>query len=540
MKSRLGRLGTPRVSPALLMLLLLPLLTVLPAVPIDETRYLSIAWEMRQTASWITLHLNGLPYVDKPPLLFWMVNASWSVLGVSLWSARAMVLLVGMGCVELCRRLERRLAPDASGQAAWLLMGFIFFALFSGVVMFDITLCFCVLLGFLAIVTYVQTGSRNALLLLFVASILGVLAKGPVALLHLALPILAARWWSAGEHPSSWRKVIAMVLVAVLGGLPTLLWAWAAVHNLSATDAHNLLLRQTAGRVVESFAHKRPFWWYLPWLPALLLPWPILLRWRRVSVVARETAGSAAARFGLSASIPALIAFCLVSGKQLHYLLPLLPGVALLLGTWLRRDRELLSSRRMWAMVVVFAVLWLWSRFGRPPMPLVDINGDTAIWLHLLSASLIALAALYLLISRRERAERRATVAMLLLTMALLPIARVQVLGAMDLSGIAQRVASLRERGVPIARSDDEPGLITFLARLPEPLAGAPDPIAWAKQYPDGYFLFYSGRGSVPPDVEDSAKFANGWVGLVSSQAALADPKLLTRPPKSKRGLAVN
>ncbi len=540
MNSRLGRLGTLRVSPALLMLLLLPLLTVLPAVPIDETRYLSIAWEMRQAGSWITLHLNGLPYVDKPPLLFWMINASWSVLGISLWSARAMVLLFGMGCVELCRRLELRLAPDASGQAAWLLMGFIFFALFSGVVMFDVTLCFCVLLGFLAIVTYVQTGSRGALLMLFVGSVLGVLTKGPVALLHLALPILAARWWSAAGQPASWRKVVAMVLVALLGGLPTLLWAWAAVHNLSSADANNLLLRQTAGRVVESFAHKRPFWWYLPWVPVLLLPWPILVRWRRVTELARERGGSAAARFGLSASVPALLAFCLVSGKQLHYLLPLLPGVALLLGAWLRRDSELLSSRRMWLMVVVFAVLWLWSKFGRPPMPLVDTNGDTAIWLHLLSASLIALAALYLLLSRRVRAERRATIAMLLLTMALLPIARVQVLGAMDLTGIAQRVASLRERGVPIARSDDEPGLITFLARLPEPLAAAPDPLAWAKQYPDGYFLFYSGRGSVPPGLEYSAKFGNGWVGLVSSRAALANPKLLERPRKSVRGLDVN
>ncbi|WP_266180504.1 ArnT family glycosyltransferase [Dyella humicola] len=540
MNSRLGRLGTLRVSPALLMLLLLPLLTVLPAVPIDETRYLSIAWEMRQSGSWITLHLNGFPYVDKPPLLFWMINAGWSVLGISLWSARAMVLLFGMACVELCRQLERRLAPDASGQAAWLLMGFIFFAMFSGVVMFDVTLCFCVLLGFLAIVTYVQTGNRAALLLLFVGSVLGVLAKGPVALLHLALPILAARWWSAAERPVSWRKVITMVLVAVLGGLPALLWAWAAVHNLDATDAHNLLLRQTAGRVVESFAHNRPFWWYLPWVPVLLLPWPILLRWRRVTAVAGERSGSAAARFGLSASVPALFAFCLVSGKQLHYLLPLLPGVALLLGAWLRRDAELLSSRRMWTMVVVFSALWLWSKFGRPPMSMEDTHGDTAIWLHLLSASLIALAALYLLLSRHERAERRATVAMLLLTMALLPILRLQVLGAMDLTGIAQRVASLRERGVPIARSDDEPGLITFLARLPEPLAAAEDPMAWAKQHPDGYFLFYAGRGRVPSDVEDSAKFANGWVSLVSSRAALANPQLLSRPPKSVRGLDVN
>lgn len=533
MNLKLGRHGELRASPALLMLLLLPFLTVLPAVPIDETRYLSIAWEMRQTGSWIRLHLNGLPYFDKAPLLFWLVNLGWSVLGASVWSARAMVLLCGVGCVELCRRLEIRLAADVSGEAAWLLMGFIFFALFSGVVMFDVTLCLCVLMGFLAIVTYVQTGERRALMLLFVASALGMLTKGPVTLLHLAGPILAARWWAVVAPSVSWRKVLAMLLVALLGGLPVLLWALAAVHHLGGAHAHNLLLHQTAGRVVESFAHQRPVWWYLPWLPVLLLPWPIVLRWRRVAKFPGKRLGPPAARFGVAACVPALIVFSLVSGKQLHYLLPLLPGVALLLGAWLRQDAALLSPRRMWIVVAMLAAVWLWSVFGKTPKSHLGVGGDAAIWWHLLSASLIALTLAYVLISRKARTERRAAIVMLLLTVALLPIVRLQLLAAMDLSGIAQHVASLRGKGIPVACSDDDPGLITFLARLPEPLPKVDDQhrAAWVQQHPTGYFLIYSGRGTARAGMEDTATLGNGWVSLVSSQAALADPKLLERSP---------
>jgi len=519
-----------RLSPALLLLLLLPLLNVLPPVPIDETRYLSIAWEMRQTGNWILLHLNGMPYFDKPPLLFWLMNVGWSVFGVSSWSARAMVLLCGAGCVELCRRVERRLSPDAHGQAAWVLTGFIFFALFSGVVMFDVTLCLCVVLGFLGIVTYVQTGSRGALAMLFLASALGMLTKGPVLLLHLAFPIAAARWWSAFGRRASWSDVAAMAAVLLVGGVPVLLWFWSAAHQLAAvhhigdTEVYSLLRHQAVGRVVQSFAHNRPTWWYLPWVPVLLLPWPVLLRWRRIAAASGQRLSSAAARFGLCASVPALFAFCLVSGKQLHYLLPLLPGVALLLGAWLRQDGELLSSRRMWIMVALIAGVLAWSLFGKSPVSMVGISTDTAMWLHVFSAVLIVLAAVYLLMSGSVRVERRTAVATVLLTMALLPLVRLQAVASLDMRGIAQRVATLHEQGVPLARAGDEPGLITFLARLPEPIPLADDPVEWARQHPNGVMLLYSGRGTPHAGVQESVKLANGWAGLMPAQAVLADP----------------
>lgn len=511
------------------MLLLIPLLTVLPSVPIDETRYLSVAWEMRQSGSWVTLHLNGAPYFDKPPLLFWLINAAWSLFGVSMWSARLLVVLCGMGCVALCQRLDRQLNPDDAPRAGWFLLGSLFLVLFASVVMFDVLLCLCVLLGFVSIVAYVQGGRPLALLGLFAGAALGVLAKGPVALLHLAAPILLAPWWSMGVRRAGWKQVLTLLLVAVLGGLPALGWAWSAVHHLSEADANELLLRQTAGRMVKSFAHNRSLWWYLPWLPVLLLPWTLLLRWRRVRAVAGSWRQSAGARFGIAASVPALLAFCVVSGKQLHYLLPLLPGVTILLAAWLRRDAQLFAVRRLWVLWAVLLGVLLWAMFGAEPLGRGSMTRQTAWGLYALCAGLLLVSALYLWLRRQPTLEHRAGFCALLLTLAMLPLIRLQALGALDLRDMAHRVVALQAQGVPVIRTENEPGLITFMARLPQPLPRTKNLIEWAHEHPDGRVVVYGGRGDMPDDADINVRLANGWVSLMSGKAVLAHPDTVSR-----------
>ncbi len=521
--------GLRRLPPALWLLCLLPLLAVLPPVPIDETRYLSIAWEMRQTGQWVTLHLNGVPYFDKPPLLFWLVNLVWSALGTTLWAARALLVLCGAGCVALCGRVERQLAPGGAGLAGWLMLGLMFFVLYTGVVMFDVLLCLCVLLGFVAIIRHVRTGDRKALLLLFAASALGVLAKGPVMLLHLAGPILLSPWWSERRPRVSWRSVLAMVLVAVLGGLPALAWAWAAVHHLNPADAQELLLHQTAGRVVQSFAHNRPFWWYLPWVPVLLLPWPLLLRWRRVRAAASAWRESQAVRFGISATVPALMAFCVISGKQLHYLLPVMPGAAILLGAWLCHDATLLALKRLWLLVAVVVAVFVWAVLRPAPLGGESLTHDEAIGMYVLSAALLVVAMLRLWRSRGTDTAVLAAQVSLFLALATLPLVRLQVLSALDVRPLAAHVVELRSKGVPIVRTTNEPGLLTFLAHLPAPLPENADPVAWCAQHPDGVVLAYSGRGRPPEEAISSAKLANGWTALVPAQAVVKRPKAIDR-----------
>lgn len=86
-----------------------------PALPIDETRYLAVAWEMWTRGDWLVPTKNFALYAHKPPLLFWTMNLVWSLTGLSEIAAR----LVGPGfallCLLLTGRLASRLWPERAG-----------------------------------------------------------------------------------------------------------------------------------------------------------------------------------------------------------------------------------------------------------------------------------------------------------------------------------------------------------------------------------------------------------------------------------------
>src|SRR6186713_711146 len=67
------------------LLALLPL-ALRPLLPVDETRYATVGWEMWRRGDLLVPHLNGVPYSDKPPLLFWLIQAGWRIFGaVEAW-----------------------------------------------------------------------------------------------------------------------------------------------------------------------------------------------------------------------------------------------------------------------------------------------------------------------------------------------------------------------------------------------------------------------------------------------------------------------
>lgn len=59
----------------------------------DEGRYVGVAWDMIRFHSTWTPLLNGLPYFHKPPLFYWLNEASFLVFGVHEWAARVPSLL---------------------------------------------------------------------------------------------------------------------------------------------------------------------------------------------------------------------------------------------------------------------------------------------------------------------------------------------------------------------------------------------------------------------------------------------------------------
>jgi 4-amino-4-deoxy-L-arabinose transferase-like glycosyltransferase len=327
-------------------------------MPLYSTRTLAVAWEMWTQGHWLVPHINGQPYSEKAPLLFWLIQSGWFVFGVSDVWPRVLEVLIGGAQLVLVSLLARRLFPSRpwmAKAAPWLLLAFGYAFLFGLQIMYDVLLAVWTLAALLCLTPKLHRAEPRWLLF-GVCIGLGLLTKGPVMLLHVAFPWLLGPLWNdwARQHRAHWYG--AGVLAFLLGG--AILLAWALPAGFSGGEAYRqkLFFTQTAGRVVDGLPqaqdlqnHARPLWWYLKWLPLLLFPfsgWP--RAWVAVAGLRRPL--EPGLRFALCWLLPGFIVFSLISGKQLYYPLPEFGGVALLLAGAIAvlRERRPAAAENPW------------------------------------------------------------------------------------------------------------------------------------------------------------------------------------------------
>lgn len=306
-----------------------------PLLPVDETRYLTVAWEMFSSGDWILPRLNTEAYDHKPPLLFWSINILWAIFGVSKEAAMAVPFIFAFAFIFFTHRLAGKLLPqDKSFPAVvtYVLIGCLPFIIYSNMIMFDLVLGVFAVMGITAIWDYKHTGQRKHIFFFTLAIGLGAVTKGPVILLHTLFPILLVKFW-AEKNSISRRKWASGFSLAILGGVILgLCWAIPAAIKGGPDFANKIFWGQTAGRVTNAFDHKEPILWYVEFLPLILAPWifsPLL--WRGLKTI-RMSPYKPVFRFLAAWAIPPFICFCLISGKQIHYLLPLIPAFAIFTG----------------------------------------------------------------------------------------------------------------------------------------------------------------------------------------------------------------
>ena len=301
-------------------------------VPLYSTRSLAVAWEMWDRGSWLVPLFNGAPYSHKTPLLPWLIHAGWLVGGVNdVWPRLLMVLLGGI-VVAQTGVLARRLYPQRAGiaaNAAWAMAGFWYFFLFGLQVMYELPLTVAVLGGMLAACRRRGEAWEPWWPGLALAVGFGLLAKGPVALLHLGVPLLAARWWHPAAQADG-RRFARSALLATLGGIGLFaLWLLPVLWLGDPDYRQALLVTQTAGRIKHSFDHAEPWWWYATMLLVLMAPWWWQAWWwRQVPALWRDPGN----RFAWIWALGMVFCFSLISGKQPYYLLPGFATFALLLA----------------------------------------------------------------------------------------------------------------------------------------------------------------------------------------------------------------
>jgi len=332
---------------SLLFLLFVPGVLLYPCLSFhlfepDEGRYAQIPREMLEKGDWLVPVLQGEPYLDKPPLFYWLVMSSYALLGTHEWSARLVPALAIHGCVLLTYLLGRRSLGERS--AWWGALALALSPAFVGMgrlLLLDGVLAFFVTLSIFCCFEAVRGWRlrRGWWLAAALACGLGILTKGPIALVLLVPPVwLYLRLGSAGA-PITWRALFGFASVVFLVAAP---WYLAMCLRLPGFAAY-FLWEQNVVRFTMPFDHGRPIWFYGPIVLAGLFPGCLLLFpfLRFLGSGREETSRRRVPELGfmLLAGSWCVLFFSLSGCKLPTYILPSFPFLTLALGHFLAHSR---------------------------------------------------------------------------------------------------------------------------------------------------------------------------------------------------------
>jgi 4-amino-4-deoxy-L-arabinose transferase-like glycosyltransferase len=304
-----------------------------PLTGADEPRYARIAEEMHDRSAWVTPTLQGKPWLEKPPLYYWITSPLYSLFKNPETTARVGPALCAFVTTLAVFWVGSALWSNLAGLlSALILLTSLGLAGFGRSATTDMpfTCCLTLALAILAIALKKEVGKKALIAYLFLG--LALLGKGPVAI-FLAIGIGLIFWFldTRGGALRRWHWIWGL-LIAIAVAFP---WFWMAFRqNGFAFMATFFINHNLARYITDIHHHSQPFYYYLPVLIALFFPWSgwLLLSNSPLKGLHNLQHRDSGRLFLFCWFLFPIIFFSLSGSKLAGYILPSLPPLALILG----------------------------------------------------------------------------------------------------------------------------------------------------------------------------------------------------------------
>ncbi len=418
---------------------------------------------MAETGDWVTPRLYGQPWFEKPILYYWTAAIGFLLHLPAEWAARLPSALAALAAaIAIGWLAKKHYGGSAVSMASPALLAPIVFATSVAAIGFaraatpDMLFSAAIALAMACAATVfrragalreaegdaivAQRGDRTSLLLFGVFLGLGVLAKGPAAIVLAGGTIVI---WAAVTK--AWRVAFRLVHPIAIAAFCVIALPWYAICARRNPDFLRVFLWQhnIQRYATPMFQHRQPFWYFAPIVLLALLPWTVLL-WPVLQEGLRlprekSWAGSPGFFFACWAVWP-IVFFSFSQSKLPGYILPAIPALALVSAVALARviSENGLRSRVLmmaiggtWLVICLAAVL---SSFrAKEPRGLEYVDFGRLVMAPGLFGGLIALAVAAVLVVAAFRA-RPATAILLcaVLAAAAVEIASLKILPALD------------------------------------------------------------------------------------------------------------
>lgn len=325
----------------------------------DEGRYSEVAREMVTTGDFITPRLNGVVFLDKPILYYWLQASAIKLFGIKEWALRLWPALIGILGALVTYTTGRILFNRRTGfLSAGILATCPLYYGAAHYANLDLEVAVFVASSLMCFIGAVKTQCSRLFIAAYVFAGLAALTKG---LIGIAFPMMIIGSWILLLNRWSILKKMHLVLGLFIFAVISVPW-YILAQKATPAFFEFFFLKQQISRFLthDYFNNQTVAWFYAPIVIAGSAPWCVFIfqsLGTHLKNIWRNRQENNAELFIILWLVIVFTFFSIPKSKTIGYILPIFPALALLIGSYLDKVLDAKKSWGFWGGILVFMVV---------------------------------------------------------------------------------------------------------------------------------------------------------------------------------------